>query len=245
MLGTLGGRSVLLRSLLVCAAALLYGCATPISTGARPEGYYSSPPQDQGASLFSGDAAVLSSDAINRILDYRYEPPALSRIALMPFGREMWSGWSEELAVANEGLKRHVISQLTSSPHVYEASYLPSILVPEKHSVPYLREAAARYQAVLLLIYRTYCRSFDRYRFITADETKAFCGVEAALLDTRTGLVPFTSVTTQSFQAKKEKGDLSFQETVLKAQLEAVTKALEDVSSELVRFLGRGHGEGA
>ena len=217
------------RLMIVFSACAVGGCAVPISTGVRPDAYYETrAAQEADASLFGGDAAVLSDEAISRILDYRYEPPPLSRVALMPFGREIWSGWSEELAVVSDDLKRDVIARLTSSPRVYEASYLPSILIPEKHSVPYLREAAARYQADLLLIYRTYCRSFEKYRFLAPNETKAFCGVEAALLDTRTGLVPFTSVATHSFSARKGEADLNFQETVLKAQLEAVTKALAD-----------------
>jgi hypothetical protein len=100
-----------------------------------------------------------------------------------------------------------------------------------------LREAAARYQADLLMVYRTYCRSFERYRLFAADQSRAFCGVEAVLLDTRTGLVPFTSVVLKSFEAIENDSDLNFDETMLKAQLQATTDALSEVSSEIVTFL--------
>ena len=217
---------------------VLAGCATPVSTVSRPDAYYESsltPGTDM--SLFAGDAAVLSDAAIGNILDYKYQPPALSRIALMPFGRETWSQWSEELSISTDQLEQNVIETLRSSPRVYDASYLPSILIPKNRTVPYLREAAARYQADLLLVYRSYCRSFEKYRMFRANEARAYCGVEAILLDTRTGLVPFTSVASKTFDVRKTDADTNFQETVLKAQLAAVADALAEVSGQIVAFL--------
>ncbi|MEL7450637.1 MAG: hypothetical protein AAFN78_15595, partial [Pseudomonadota bacterium] len=65
----------------------------------------------------------------------------------------------------------------------------------------------------------------------------AYCGVEAVLLDTRTGLVPFTSVALESFEAIESEADTNFRETVLKAQLSATEDALASVVGEIVRFL--------
>ena len=217
--------------------ASLCGCST-MSTQMRPDTYYSVSQADETQeSLFAGDAAILSDEAIQAILAYRYEPPPSSRIALMPFGRETWSSWSEELALASESLKTEVVERLMAAPGVYDASYLPSILIPENRTVPHLREAAARYQADLLLVYRSFCRSFDKYRLFGTDESQAYCGVEAVLLDTRTGLVPFTSVATRSYDVERTAEDRNFQETRLRAQLDATTAALGAVSSEVVDFL--------
>jgi len=216
----------------------LVGCTVPLTTMSRPDAYYDSAFTEQvGASLFSGDAATLSDDAINTILSYKYTPPKLSRVALMPFGREIWSNWSEELSLASEQIQTNVIDQLMSAPSVYDASYLPSILIPERRTVPHLREAAARYQADLLLVYRSYCQTFERYRIFAADRSRAYCGVEAVLLDTRTGLVPFTSVASESYDVTENKADTNFRETRLRAQLEATAQALGKVSSEVVDFL--------
>ena len=216
---------------------VLSGCATVMSDP-RPVEYYDSTPSAQAeGSLFSGDAQTLSDSAIREILAFRYEPPALSRIALMPFGREAWSGWSEELALATERFESEVIDSLQASPRIYDASYLPSILIPQNRTVPHLREAAARYQADLLLVYRSYCQSFERYRLFGADRTRAYCGVEAVLLDTRTGLVPFTSVATRNYDVEKNDVDTNFRETRLKAQLNATAAAMGDVSAQIVAFL--------
>jgi hypothetical protein len=217
---------------------VLAGCGTTMSTQGRPDAYYDASSLGQPeVSLFSGDAATLSDDAIQSILAYKYEAPALSRIALMPFGREIWSSWSEELSLATEKIQSDVLDRLQASPKVYDASYLPSILVPEKHTVPHLREAAARYQADLLLVYRSYCRSFEKYRLFGADKSRAYCGVEAVLLDTRTGLVPFTTVTSRSYDVVKTAADTNFRETMLRAQMDATAEAMGDVSDAVVRFL--------
>jgi hypothetical protein len=207
----------------------------------RPDSYYDSAgPAPGEGSLFSGDAGILSDDEIQRILAYKYAPPRLSRIALMPFGREVWSSWSEELAMAADSLQARVIDELRASPRVYDASYLPSILIPESRTVPRLREAAARYQADLLLVYRSYCQSFNKYSVFSADRSRAYCGVEAVLLDTRTGLVPFTTIATRSYDVVENETDTSFRETQLRAQLDATADAMGDVSTEVVEFLRGG-----
>lgn len=231
----------MIRITVLCVTLLLVGaCVAPASTMSRPDSYYDAAFLQKSAateSLFSGDAAVLSDEAIRSILNYKYVPPAQSRIALLPFGREVWSGWSEELALSTERMKSGVIDRLLASPKIYDASYLPSILIPNTRTVPHLREAAARYQADLLLVYRSYCRSFERHRIFSANESRAYCGVEAVLLDTRTGLVPFTSIASHTFDIKKNAADTNFRETILKAQLAATAEALSKVSGEIVEFL--------
>lgn len=188
-------------------------------------------------SLFAGDAAVLSDAAIAHILEYRYEPPAAARVALMPFGRQTWRTWSEELAAAAEQSEAQVLERLRAVATVREASYLPTILIPERRTVPRLREAAARYQADILLIYRSHCDNFNKYRMFRPGRSRAFCTVEAVLLDTRTGLVPFTSTASRRFDLVEDPQDVSFAETRMKAQLAAIGGALDEISAEVAAFL--------
>ena len=83
-----------------------------------------------------------------------------------------------------------------------------------------------------------FCRTFQKYRFVKPDETKAYCSVEAVLLDVRSGIVPFTILSTNEFSAKKEKTDMSFNETIKKAEMAAITKSLTETASRLNLFLG-------
>lgn len=236
-------RAPLTAALVAALAGTLSACTTTFTT-ARPAEYtadFNSAAGTSGspdaASLFTMDAALLGDADIERILAHRYEAPPLSRIALLPFGFSAWSGWSEELAIATADLERNVLATLMASPHVYDAALLPSMLVPEKRTVPYLREAAARYQADLLLLFRSSCRTFERYRLFDPNETRAFCAVESAMLDVRTGLVPFVTTATRNYDLDRSKEDLTFRETVLKAQLGAIAGALGDVSSAVTQFL--------
>jgi hypothetical protein len=228
----------MIKYALLAACFLLTACAATY-TQPRPEDYESldAPAQAAGTSLFSSDAGVLGDADIARVLDYRYTPPARSRIAVLPLGWNAWTGWSEPMALAADAVNTALVAQLRGSPRVYDASFLPTMLVPEKRTVPYLREAAARYQADLLLMFRQGCRSFEKYRLFSANQTRAFCNVEAVLLDVRTGLVPFVANATQAFEAEQKDRDLNFRETVLNAQLNAIGTALGEVAEATVRFL--------
>lgn len=237
-----------LRLLLFLTLTFVAGGCT-VASSVRPESYYDSVrhaslERDDPASLFPGDAAVLTDDAIQRILEYRYAPPSLSRIALMPTGMDTWSRWSEGLAVATGQLEEGVVGVLEASPRIYDAAFLPSVLTPERRSVPHLREAAARFQADLTLAYRTFCRSFQRHRLFRDDRARAFCGVEAVLIDTRTGVVPLSVVASRTFDVEQSEDDLNFRETVLKAQLAAVAGSLSEIVAEVVNLL-EGHQDGA
>lgn len=236
-------RAPLAAAVVAALAGALTACSTTFTT-ARPAEYtadFNSASGASGASaassLFATDSALLGDSDIARILAHRYEAPPLSRIALLPFGFSAWSGWSEELAIATADIESKVLATLMDSPRVYDAALLPSILVPEKRTVPYLREAAARYQADLLLLFRSSCRTFERYRVFEQNQTRAFCAVESVLLDVRTGLVPFVATATHNYDLERSDEDLTFRETVLKAQLGAVAAALGDVSSAVTRFL--------
>jgi hypothetical protein len=239
------------RIAMLAVCLTLGACATPY-TPPRADDFSSDGPGSRDrlgvistympteTSLFSSDADVLSDAEIARVLDFQYTPPARSRIALLPIGWGNWTGWSEQMALATDDINSALVTRLRSSSRIQQASFLPTLLVPEKRSVPYLREAAARYQADLLLIFRASCRSFERYRLLRADQTRALCAVEAVLLDVRTGLVPFVSNAAKTFEATQNDSDLSFRETVLKSQLDAIGLALGEVSTATVEFLERG-----
>jgi hypothetical protein len=56
-------------------------------------------------------------------------------------------------------------------------------------------------------------------------------------LDTRLGIIPFTSVTTEAFEAKKSDEDSNFTETIRKAEIENIGKGLLTSAQRLVAFM--------
>jgi hypothetical protein len=113
---------------------------------------------------------------------------------------------------------------LKSSPQLSDVRFLPTLLVPEKRTVPYLREAAARIQADLLLVYTSRIQSFRRDRFLKPDEVHAQCVAESVLLDVRTGIVLDTARSTDNIGLKKTPADVNFNETVARAESEGAEK---------------------
>ncbi|MEN8196493.1 MAG: hypothetical protein ABFS30_08245 [Pseudomonadota bacterium] len=229
--------------LLPLSVLALAGCAMePVSTVDRSDVYYESVAAGQAGetqSLFTSDEAILSAEDIANILAHRYTAPPHNRIGIVALGRAFWFGYSEELARTGTDIQTDMVGKLRASPRVYDASYLPTLLIPEKRTVGHYREAAARYQADLLLIYQAACRTYDKYRFFSPDEAKSYCNVEAVILDVRTGIVPFTVTASRDFMTKENKEDTNFRETMARAELKALADALAEVGDEVVAFLAR------
>ncbi|HYF38454.1 MAG TPA: hypothetical protein VD930_02115 [Gemmatimonadales bacterium] len=203
----------------------------------RAAGYAENGGSVEEPSLFKMDTEVLSDSAIRRILEYRLELPSSSRLAVLQLGTRSVEDWRWSTDARPGEVSEVLLKTLRSSPRVRTASLLPSLLVPRQRTVGYLREAAARYQADLLLVYRSDCRTFERSRFLASDAVKATCVAEAVLIDTRTGIVPFTASASRDFEAKKSKTDTNFRETVRRAEVEAVSAGLADLGSRVVEFL--------
>ncbi len=215
----------------------LAGCST-IATTPRPDSYHAPSPQSDDPPLFSTKGTMLEDRDIERILNYRISLPSQVRIAIMKLsGGDYWDYYSDELTQANESMMGEFVARLRSSPRVYDASLLPAMLVPERRTIPYLREAAARYQADLLLLYRSRCRSFEKYRLLGTDETRAYCSLEAVVLDIRSGIVPFTAASSNVVTAAKTAQDMSFEETMKKAEMQATARSLQEISARLSAFL--------
>lgn len=228
-----------LLSILVLIAS---GCGKYATvTQSRPDSYYngftSGADSSDYSSLFSSDSTVLSDEEVKKILAFRFIPQTLNRIAILPMGQLYWQGWSADLDNAGEAIKNGFVEKLRSAPCVYDASYLPTLLIPEKRTIGHLREAAARYQSDLLLIYRASFKTYEKYKVFSPDKTKAYCNLEAVLLDTRTGIVPFTILVSRTYVAEEQEGDMNFSETIRKAQLSALESALSEVGDEVVTFL--------
>lgn len=223
---------------IIIIAILVSGC-TSVATTQRPNDYYSPASNEvSDEPLFGSAGAALADKDIERILNYRLALPAQNRIAILRLSDDSyWRYYSNDFTQLNHSIAADFVGQLKQSPRVYDASFLPSLLVPEQRTVLFLREAAARYQADLLLAYRSTCRTFEKYKFMDPNETKAYCTVEAVLLDVRSGIVPFTVVSTNEFAARKQEGDINFNETIKKAEMAAVAASLKEAASQLNAFL--------
>jgi hypothetical protein len=188
-------------------------------------------------SLFPGDQAVMSNDALRQVLDSRIVMPKQARVAVVRVGKQRWGCWSEDLVRLDESNVQRFLDTLRACPRIASAAVVPSILTPPRITVPLLREAAARTQSDAVLLYQATSYSYGRTRAFAPDETRAYCVVEAFLLDTRTGVIPFTSVKTETYCATKSRADMDFAETIQKCEMAAADKALQRIADEFVKFM--------
>ena len=191
-------------------------------------------------SLFKEDQALLSNDDLKTILGSPVVLPERAKLAVVRFGRmPYWWGWSEEFMRANEAIDSEFLGTLRNAHRLRDVAYMPSLVMPPVFTVPHVRQAAARLQADLVLIYRTSTSSYDQQRWFRAKRTKAYSTVEAVLLDTRTGVIPFSTVVNERFAAAESKKDYGFDETVARAEQQAIGRAWRRVADEAVAFLDK------
>ncbi|MDR3675121.1 MAG: hypothetical protein P4N24_06500, partial [Acidobacteriota bacterium] len=186
-------------------------------------------------SLFKGDQAVLSNQDIDRILSAHLTLENRHRLAVLGVAAR-WR-WSEELSDLEAQNTERFMQALKAAPQLTQVRYVPSLLVPERRTVPYLREAAARFQADLLLVYTAQVQTFQKNRLVGTDEVRARCVVESVLLDVRTGIVIYAASGTEGVYAKRTPGDINFGETIAKAETDSTGKALLKVAADVVAFL--------
>jgi hypothetical protein len=230
----------------VVCSSLIVGCSQPgITAGAPESAKVESVVQDAAPaalteSLFKADQAILTNQEIDRIFAERIYPPAHGRVAVIRIGGRYptrWGWWSEQTAQLEQQITAELLATIRSSPRVTDAFVLPTLLQPPTATIPYLREAAARVQADSLLIYRTFTQNFQKQRVFGNDEVHAYCTAEAVLLDTRSGIVTFTSISTEPFSAQKSPKEVNFEETVALAEQQAQSKALKRIGDELLKYL--------
>jgi hypothetical protein len=189
-------------------------------------------------SLFKGDQEILSDRDIDRILATDITLADRRRRAVLALNSR--STWSQELLDLETENSERLLRALAAIPQLTQVRPMPALLVPEKRTVAFLREAAARFQADLLLVYTTRVQTFQQERLIGADVVRAGCTAESVLLDVRTGIIVHAARVSDSLLAKKSGADLDFSQTIAKAQSEATGKALLKMAEDIVTRLKPG-----
>lgn len=226
-----------MKQLITLGLLATLGCATSLATRVPPPRAQETP--DPQRSLFRLDAAELTDEEIIRILETRVELPPQIRIALLYWEHRSYAsvlGWRSE--ERNElRLAIRSFDKLRSNDRVYDVSYLPDFLLPDEKSIALVRSAAARYQADWILVFRTETQSYKRNQLFRRDKARSYCVAECAVIDTRTGIIPFTSLATHDFTVEKAEEEWSLTETVKRAELAAIEATMTENVENLLRFL--------
>lgn len=235
-------------SLLALATAV--GCSsTPPAQSPAPagsamtaqvlfRGAENAPPLAAELGLATGS---LDDTAMARLLHTRLALPARVVVAVLhlpaPSREYGWWRYPSLTAELTAALADSVSAAIARAPRVVRAPALPSFIIGSQRSFAALQEAAARFQADLLLVYRPTCRVYEDAPVFGRVTYQSSCTLEAVLLDTRTGVLPMAAVATRDEVTRRQHRDRDSDATVLRAQFTATVSALGVVATRIGAFL--------
>ncbi len=195
-------------------------------------------------SLFTSDTKLLGNEAVLEILNTPVRLADDAKIALLNLTPGGWglrpygSYWrTEEYMDLQHQYVQVFVEGLAQAERVDEVVSMPSIMTDQSMTLPQMREAAVRLQADLLVIYGVRSDIFEKTRFFEKDQVKAFATCELLLFDTRTGVIPFTTILTEKYVTLRQANDFNWSETRQRAQSEATMAVLKKAAAEVNAFL--------
>lgn len=192
-------------------------------------------------SLFNAKEQTISEQHIAKILDTTIKIKDSLRIAVFNYSNNSnryQYYWSDETYLKNqqdyvEALTGHI----DGSKNVKQVLLMPSIMANANSSIINLRETAVRLQADFLLVYSIKSDIYLRYKTFSPNETKAFATIEVFLMDTKTGIIPFTTIITRETTRQKSSKEFSDGELREKTKSEAVLMAMDEIGNQIFNFL--------
>ncbi len=141
----------------------------------------------------------------------------------------------QQTIMTNETAK-HFKYIVEKSNYIKDVSLIPDFIMPKEDDFKSLRDVAALMQADLLLILQTKRYTDYDFNLTKKNEAKAIATIQAIVLDVKTGVIPFTSIATNEFLAKKGKKDFSNKELEIRATISAESNALKELSKDLATY---------
>jgi uncharacterized ubiquitin-like protein YukD len=197
------------------------------------------------ASLFSG-AAALNDQQVQNLLTSKIILPKKPKLVIIRLSPSQYSydiyyrneqSFNSKAFSLNEINTQGFIKILTDSKIFSDVSILPNFMIMNESNFEILRTAALRAQADLALITKTETFTDWQFNFSTSNHAKALATVESIIIDTRTGTVPFSSITSEIATENKREEDYGMNDTMNRAKSVAEGAALNKTSEDFVNFL--------
>jgi hypothetical protein len=195
------------------------------------------------ASLLKDEKAMLSEEAIQKLLASKVRIPEKAKLAVHPLSHrgvrlDRSYGESVELGVlqARGELLDALEGPLQKTGRFVEITHVPQPLLPAEPSLTRLREAAALMQSDLLLVYTTCAELVTINWLFLPNEVKVHATVEIFLVDIRTGAVPYADVHGVVHTELQSASDDRIVETQRRGEKNALIRALGEAAGGLAGF---------
>lgn len=94
------------------------------------------------------------------------------------------------------------------SQRVLSFSSIPDLLIAKPLTYTNIREAAVRLQSDIVLMYSISSDIYSKYKLFQKQDIKAFVTTQVLILDVRTGLIPFSAISTRDVLSRKKNEEL-------------------------------------
>lgn len=228
--------------LIIMMAIAFTACRTSQATAVATPKYNTDTVGPMTQSLFTDKNASISEENIQRILTGSYELPQTLRVALVRIESNAQNNnyWNDELYRKTEQSYTDLFAQkIKQSPRVRSVSVIPNLLISKNPGFTNIREAAVRMQADIVVVYAISSDLYSKYKLFTRPDMKGFASTQLIIMDTRTGLIPFSEIVNKDFLSAKTKDDLDYNEASTRIQKEAVLLCMDELGRKMTDFLGK------
>jgi Tfp pilus assembly major pilin PilA len=228
-----------MKSLMLVTLLTLVSCAStvPGKQYRQSDEYIKRPKITE--SFYKDQKKAFSTEQIKTLLSQKLELPKSLKIAFVKIGHS-----STITTLANFDIKRQQSVVVKNAmveafdkingkdKRIKEIAFVPQMIMPENPNLENLRDVAAMMQADLVLILETRSETDTKFHLHKKNEAKAVATVEAIAVDIKTGVIPFTTIATNSTHIREDK-EFSHDELYQKATIEAENKALAEIAANL------------
>ena len=198
--------------------------------------------------LINDKDAKLSNEAIGQLLSSKIVIPKRVKLAIANLGHQSFDDWRRSYRpnyyvshVEREDLE-FLRAQLAATKTVMrdskllgEVTLVPPLLLPESPGLTQLRESAALMQAELLLVHRSRSQVVTDINIFSPSEFTSRVELETALIDVRTGAIPFAE--TYDVSKTVTNRDRTWNQARKLAEQQALEEAAASLGKDLTEFL--------
>lgn len=237
-----------MRRIILCIAIgmLASGCGSKAGTLHHSAQYAER--ETLSAGLINDKDAKLSNEAIGQLLSSKIVIPKTAKLAIANLGHQSFDDWRRSYRpnyydshVDREDLEflraqlATIRTVMRGSKLLGEVSLVPPLLLPESPGLTQLRESAALMQAELLLVHRSRSQIVTDINVFSPSEFTSRVELETALIDVRTGAIPFAE--TYDVSKTVTNSDRTWDEARKLAEQQAFEEAAASLGKELTEFL--------
>ncbi len=179
-------------------------------------------------------AEGFSEQAIQKVLSSRVELPKSLSVAIVRL--DEGGGYMPFRPFDDAGVAS-LYKAVEALPKVKRVVPIPETLIGAKVTYQSLRTAAVLVQADVVLVLKSASITDTRYRVFEKNQAKAMVVLEAFAMDTRSGVVPFSGVYSDTAEVAEQKDDYGLYEARLRAQLAGEAKIFTKLTADLGQFL--------